>query len=912
MILKGPLFFIMCVAALAQSYEVRTIAGFGLYGGDNGPATAALLTPGAVAVDSAGNVFVADPGNYRIRKINPGGTVTTVIGKGYGGFSGDGGPASDGGMSTTESVAVDSTGNLYFSDDANWRIREVTTAGTVKTVAGNGVCGTPVAGMAATQAPLCDVDSVAVDLQGRVYFASADQIWMIAGDGTLTLVAGLKGGTGNTGDGGAATAAQIGYPGSMTIDSTGNLYFADQYNFVIREITGDKMIRLVTTITDVNASTISLAADAAGGLYYGTGTRTIWKLAGFAGVAAATLAPTYDASFIALDKSGNIYASSTYNLRLLKVTNGTSTTIAGAIPGGSDALPAPATSVRLHLTAVDSGIAVDAEGNVYFAELDNNLFQRIDKVTPTGTMSAMQTPLKFPNGIDFTAGAVAFSPAGVLHFSTFSQVYRLEANGSVTLVAGANGFPTNLGDGGPAVAAKITSPVGLAFDSLGNLYIAEAFSSRVRKVTPQGVISTFAGTGFAGYSGDGGLPTLAKLAAPVDVEVDSAGNVYIADVSAAVVRKVAPNGIITTVAGNGTHGFSGDGGLATKAMLSGAAAIALDPSGNLFIADRSQAGGTFIATPDNNRIRMVNTNGIISTISGSFPGYNGEGLLSSSAASGGPVALATDARGNLYVAEASTERVRVLTAQPAASSVVISSVNTAGGSPDVSQNDWIEIKGVNLAPASVGAAGMVWSSAPEFLTGKMPTELSNVSVTVNGKSAFVYFISAGQINVLTPLDNSTGSLTIVVNNNGVSSAPYAVNVKTSSASFLRFGATNYIAATHADTNASLLGPTSISVPGYAFTPARPSETIVLYAVGFGLPVATLVNGSSSQFGVLPTLPVVQIGGTAAQVTFAGIISPGLTQINVVIPTSAANGDNTVTASYGGGTTPIGSSIAVLR
>ena len=278
---------------------------------------------------------------------------------------------------------------------------------------------------------------------------------------------------------------------------------------------------------------------------------------------------------------------------------------------------------------------------------------------------------------------------------------------------------------------------------------------------------------------------------------------------------------------------------------------------------------------------------------------------------GGPVALASDAQGNIYIDEPDTQRIRKLTPAPAASSVVISSVNTAAGNPEISQNAWMEIKGVNLAPASLGD-GAVWSSAPEFLQGKMPTQLNGVGVTVNGKPAFIYFVSAGQVNALSPLESTTGDVSVVVTNGTVASAPFTVKLRSASPSLLRFGATNYITATHADVNASLLGPASMSVPGYTFTPARPGETIVMYAVGFGLPAATLVNGSSSQFGTLPTLPVMQIGGTAAGVQFAGINGPpGLYQLNVVVPPDTANGDVQVSVSYAGTVTPV-ATLAVQR
>jgi uncharacterized protein (TIGR03437 family) len=287
--------------------------------------------------------------------------------------------------------------------------------------------------------------------------------------------------------------------------------------------------------------------------------------------------------------------------------------------------------------------------------------------------------------------------------------------------------------------------------------------------------------------------------------------------------------------------------------------------------------------------------------------------------------MTLDAAGNLYAAgTTSSTNLPVTNAyQPAIATppdgfflrlsfanpnaVAISSVNVAGfGSAALAQNTWIEIHGLNFAPTGTAAT---WSTAPDFAMGRMPVELSGVSVTVNGKAAFLYYVSPTQVNVLTPLDSTTGPVQIVLTS-GSASASLIATLQTVSPSFLLFGATRYIAATHA--NGSLLGPSSMSVPGYTFTPAQPGEIIVLYGVGFGLPAASsqLINGSSSQSGDLPVLPVIQIGGVSANVTFAGVVSPGLYQFDVQIPPGAANGDLSVQTTYGGSSTPAGDLITV--
>jgi uncharacterized protein (TIGR03437 family) len=238
----------------------------------------------------------------------------------------------------------------------------------------------------------------------------------------------------------------------------------------------------------------------------------------------------------------------------------------------------------------------------------------------------------------------------------------------------------------------------------------------------------------------------------------------------------------------------------------------------------------------------------------------------------------------------------------------ITSVDMAGGSPGIAQNGWIEIKGINLAPPGIPPNGMTWDNAPNFTLGLMPTKLGGVSVTVDGKPAFVYYVSPTQINVLAPLDNVTGPVQVVVTSSSVSSSPFTVNMQSAAPSFPLIGTTQYVVAQHVDY--SLVGPTSLSVPGYPFKPAHKGETIVLYAFGLGLPTMPLVNGASIQSGPLPVLPQVQIGGATALVTFAGVISPGLYQLNVTIPQGAQSGDSSLVLTYNGQSSPVGDLISV--
>jgi uncharacterized protein (TIGR03437 family) len=247
--------------------------------------------------------------------------------------------------------------------------------------------------------------------------------------------------------------------------------------------------------------------------------------------------------------------------------------------------------------------------------------------------------------------------------------------------------------------------------------------------------------------------------------------------------------------------------------------------------------------------------------------------------------------------------------------VKVTSVRVASGGDTLAPNAWVEIKGSGLAPSSVGPAGLTWSQAPEFAQNKMPTQLQNVSVTANGKPAYIWFISAAQVNALLPLDLAAGAVHLQVTNGSVASSVFDAVVAPVSPAFLLMGASKEVAAIHAD--GSLAGATSLSAPGYPFTPVKPGETIVLYGTGFGLPAAELTAGSATQFGMLPTLPVIRIGGIPASVAFAGVVSPGLYQFNVVVPAGVPDGENAVSATYGvTGTspvsTPVGAQIAVSR
>jgi len=686
--------------ALPGAGNINTVAGLGSSAGDNGPATSAQLNaPFGVVLDSAGNFYIADTYNNRVREvIASSGIIVTLAGNGAGGSSGDGGMATSALIYLPSGVVLDSAGNLYIADSGNNRVRKITAStGIITTVAGNGIAGYSGDGGAATGAELSFPSGLALDSAGNLYIADLDNsvIRKVSmSSGMIATVAG-NGTAGYSGDGGPATSAELSYPNGIALDASGNIYIADQYNNSIREVTvSTGAIATVAgngtlgysgdggpaTSAELNTPE-SIAFDSTGNLYIADSDneriRMVTISTGVISTVAGTGWPSYccdggpavDAELhfpaaIVLDPAGNLYIADTDNnlIRKVTVSSGIITTIAGSGFYSGDG--GPATSALLNYP---SGIVADPSGNLYIADYFNCRVRKVSASTGIITTfagnglcgytgdggAATDAQESYPAG-------VALDSAGNLYIAGENSIRKVTAStGIITTLAGSS-VPGYSGDGGPATSAALSGPQAVAVDSAGNLYIADADNNCIRKVTiSTGIITTVAGNGTAGYSGDGGAATSAELSYPSGVALDSAGNIYIADFDNSLIRKVTVStGLITTVAGNGNEGFSGDGGPATNAALFFPAGVTLDSAGNLYIADYY-----------NNAIRKVTAaTGIITTIAGNgIEGYSGDGGLATGAQLDSPLAVAVNSSGYLYIADEYNDRIRAVgpaTTQP--------------------------------------------------------------------------------------------------------------------------------------------------------------------------------------------------------------------------------------------------------
>jgi uncharacterized protein (TIGR03437 family) len=547
----------------------------------------------------------------------------------------------------------------------------------------------------------------------------------------------------------------------------------------------------------------------------------------------AVSAQLYNPSCVAVDSAGNLYICDSGNFRVREVSNGVITTVAGNGTPGYSGDSGPATKAQLNGI---SGIAVDSAGNLYIADEFNN---RVRKVS----------------------------------------------NGAITTVAG-DGTPGYSGDNGPATSAELSGPSGVAVDSAGNLYICDAGNFRVREVS-NGTITTLVGTGTAGYTGDNGPAASAAVSYPSGVAVDSAGNIYICDSGNNTVREIS-NGMIITVAGNGTPGFSGDNGPATSAQLAEPKGVAVNSAGNLYIADFG-----------NDRIRQV-ANGVITTVAGNGTyGFSGDNGPATNAQLDVPEGVAVGAAGSVYIADLGNGRIRELVALSVSISAVTNAASNLPGA--ISPGEIVALYGSGMGPTQLVKA------APGS-NGFFGTQLANTSVSFNGIAAPMIYTWATEVAVIVPYEITGTNAQVTVTYQGQTSAAFSVSIASSAPGIFTLGSTG-------------LGPAAaINQDGVtvnsAATPAKIGDIISLYATGEGQTTPAGVDGKPASAPYpYPNLPVtVTVGGQNAFVQYAGGAPgevAGLMQVNVQIPTGIATGNSVpVVVRVGSVSSPGGVTIAV--
>jgi hypothetical protein len=682
--------------------NIITVAGNGTagYSGDNGPATDAELQDiTGIAADSSGNLFIVDGFADVIREVvRSTGDIITVAGTGVQGSSGYNGPATDAALELPASIAIDSSGNLFIADRGNNLILEVVMAtGNIITVAGNGTAGYSGDNGPATAAELNAPIGVAVDSVGDLFIADGNnnvirEVVKATGDiitevvkatGDIITVAG-DGTVGYSGDNGPATAAELDGLTGVAVDSAGDLFIADAGNNVIRQTTPAVVvaIRPDATLTALRASAASTLPErpitltatvsdlTAGGVTPTGGMVTFSDQNGT--IASEPLndgVATLTTSSLALG-TYTVTASYGGTLDFAPSTTGTIVTAAGngnfGYVGDNGPVPFPVPFPGLNSP---SGVAVDSAGDLFVAGYGNNVIREVVKatgeiITVAGNGTAGYSGDSGPATaaeLDVPLGLAVDSAGDLFIADTGNNVIRevVKATGNIITIAG-NGTEGYSGDNGPATDAELNAPYGVAVDSAGDLFIADTYNNVIREVVkatgvmisnkmipfvvkPPGAIITVAGNGTTGYSGDGRPATAAELNGPSGFTVDSAGNLFIADSYNNVIREVVKaSGDIFTVAGNGTAGYSGDNGPPTAAELNGPSDVAVDSVGDLYIADSN-----------NNVIReVVKATGTIITVAGNgTTGYSGDNGPATAAELNFPTGVAVDSAGDLFIAD---------------------------------------------------------------------------------------------------------------------------------------------------------------------------------------------------------------------------------------------------------------------
>jgi uncharacterized protein (TIGR03437 family) len=693
--------------------------------------------------------------------------------------------------------------------------------------------------------------NVALDLAGTLYISefNGHRVQHLRADGVLEIVAGT-GVSGFGGDGGPATDALLSSPAGLAFDSAGNLYIADSGNSCIRRVAGGVM----TTVLGPDASGNSplylptaVAVDGAGDLYIADSGNARIQFLTPSGIQSTLPGAGRD---LALDGAGNLYiASGAYLLQLTSALVLQTLAGDGSYPFRGDG--GNAASARLNGPVA---LALDSAGALYIADR-NNL--RVRLVNPSGVISTLagdgssgpaSTQLSYPAG-------VAVDDTGTVDIADQDndRIQQMTATGMMTTLAG-TGTPGFNGDGLPATATELFSPGALALAGDHTLYFVDKGNQRVRKLAANGIISTVIQAAAAG------------------VAVDLAGNVYVADAGLHSIERIDSHGKVTTLAGTGAAGFAGDGGPAESAQLNSPSGLAIDSQGNLYIADTG-----------NSRIRMIGSDGMMRTIAGNGTAdFDGDGGPALSAAFNTPVGLAVDAAGNVFISDFGNNRIRKLTPALVGSeeTTPLSLVNAGSMlAGPIAPGEIVSIFGLGIGPVTPSGATMDAS-------GMMATEVAETRVLFDGAAAPLYFAQDSQIIAQAPYEIAGKStVDVEVFFQGQSRGKVTAPVAASAPAIFTISAGTGLAIA-LNENGTLTSP---------IEPAARGSIVTLYATGDGVENPAAIDGQPAADPLpKPVLPVtLTVGEYAADILYAGAAPEfaGLLQINARVPSGLTSTGN---------------------
>ncbi|WP_081670981.1 T9SS type A sorting domain-containing protein [Sporocytophaga myxococcoides] len=767
--------FIFSILSLSSyGQEVSTLAGKS--NDADGPADQAnFASPNGVVVDAQGNLFVADIANHKIRKITPQGIVSTLAGSGFSGYLD--GTGSEAMFNTPWGLALDKDGNIFVAEFGGRKVRKVTPEGIVTTVAKSPPVGVQT---------FYQSTALVVDNTGNIYVADYSWVTKITPDGVVSKLAGSGSGFK---DGPGATAKFKEITG-ITIGADNNLYVVDNGNNRIRKITAQGEVSTYAGSTagiengNISVATFSrpygITIDKEGNMFVSEETSfSIRKIsttgevsthAGNGGFGSQD-GPAASASFyyphgIAADSSGNVYVADLSNKKIRKISSeGIVSTVAGVGQANNNAV-VDGQGLMARFT-MPAGVVTDAMGNVYVAETG-----RVRKITPAGKVTTLAGSGNMGHsdgiGTNATLGrltGIALDATGNVFVSDIQYhfIRKITPEGVVSTFAGNYSGYTD----GNGIDARFDNPSALAFDAAGNLFVTDQRNYCIRKITPNGDASTFAGIDTAGYKDGNG--TNARFGEITGIAIDKDGNIFVADKGNNCIRKISPQGDVTTFAGSRVQGSAN--GIGIKASFYSPYGICIDASGNLYVTQVGPEVGT-----ESTLIRKITPSAVVTTLAGTGQRGNIDGP-SASARFNYPSGIAVDTNYNIYIADQYNNLIRKIFL-PNEIQVMHADTNLVSG---LAQIDFGTVKIGNSSTAfSFNIENEASALKPVALLGKPIVKVSSNDFIVDLSNTYspveVGFPAEFTIT-FKPSTVGTKTATVTIINNDLNESVYTFEIK---------------------------------------------------------------------------------------------------------------------------------------